>query len=503
VQYEPGVAEEIYNLTAGQPFYTQVLCQSIIDHLNEVGKYTVTLDDLHVVVDEIIENPLPQMIFAWSSLSDLEKLGLSIIAELSKEHDAPVQYERIRDFPAEEKIGYTVDDNKLHETVERLFQHDLLSKDEMTDSYTFKMDLWRRWLTRMHSIWQVIDEIGGKEELEEGIERAGKRTGILSPRWLAVIAAVIAAVAAPLVYLNYQNTQKLSTLQRSGIIRDSTTVTVSTEPSGAMVFLGDTYLGESPIENRAVAVCTTALRIEREGYGDYSDSIALSKAVPFERAVSLVERSGNLRVTSAPDGAAIYLDNVNTNLTTPHTFERLSANKTHSIRLKLAGYSDGVYQGITVVVDSTLNAHHDFARMRHPLTIITEPAGASIRLDGRSLGVSPQHLSGLTQGSHRLEASMDGYQPVSRTIETPLPENMIKLSLALLPPGVLIIEIEPYADLYINGELIERDAVHKVLDDLRPGTYDIELRHPDFGTKTETVVIISGETVTKRYDLKE
>ena len=38
VTYDEAIVERIYRLTAGQPFYTQVVCQNIIDHLNEKQK---------------------------------------------------------------------------------------------------------------------------------------------------------------------------------------------------------------------------------------------------------------------------------------------------------------------------------------------------------------------------------------------------------------------------------------------------------------------------------
>ncbi|MEJ2721970.1 MAG: hypothetical protein P8181_12655, partial [bacterium] len=39
VRYAEGLPESIYSLTAGQPFYTQVLCQTLVDYLNEVRRY--------------------------------------------------------------------------------------------------------------------------------------------------------------------------------------------------------------------------------------------------------------------------------------------------------------------------------------------------------------------------------------------------------------------------------------------------------------------------------
>ena len=50
VKYAKGVVEEIYRLTGGQPFYTQVICQNLIDLLIDEERFTGTLEDLEKVV---------------------------------------------------------------------------------------------------------------------------------------------------------------------------------------------------------------------------------------------------------------------------------------------------------------------------------------------------------------------------------------------------------------------------------------------------------------------
>src|SRR5262245_405369 len=65
VRYDEASVESIWRLTAGQPFYTQAICQSLVDQLNERRTSTATLETLSIVVDGIVNNPLPQMIFQW------------------------------------------------------------------------------------------------------------------------------------------------------------------------------------------------------------------------------------------------------------------------------------------------------------------------------------------------------------------------------------------------------------------------------------------------------
>jgi hypothetical protein len=53
------LVQAIYRLTGGQPFYTQVICQNLVDHLMEEGRSDPEAADLERIVKGIVDNPLP------------------------------------------------------------------------------------------------------------------------------------------------------------------------------------------------------------------------------------------------------------------------------------------------------------------------------------------------------------------------------------------------------------------------------------------------------------
>lgn len=506
VQYDEGVAEEIYRLTAGQPFYTQVICQTVVDILNEQRKYRVSMDDIKQVVMEIIENPLPQMIFSWTSLSSLEKVSISIIAELSKSEVKEVTPGEIASFAADEGIGYKLDGNKVRETLERLFHHDLLNKTPGGEQYTFKMDLWRRWMGRMHSIWQVIDEISGAgNALDEGLRLAGKG---LSRSMILGVSAVVITIAALLLVIPgtrqwiMQGGRGPQSDSPIALWTDSTTVTVLTEPAEATVFIDGVRIGKSPIDSKAVPVKRIMLRVELSGYREYTDIIDLEKDEPFEQRIVLEELLGALHITSNPGGAGIVLDEKDTGLATPQTMENLSANRLHSVDLRLAGYSSRAFPGIAVIADSTVEIHHSFSKLKHPLMIDSEPRGAEVFLDSAHKGITPMSLPAVTEGAHDLELRMAGYKTVRKRVSVSIDDNVVRETLVPLPPGVLEFRVHPYADIWINGELV-KEGVPNAKISLAPGSYSIKLENPHFGSRTRDVQVMSGDTLVVDYDFSE
>ena len=158
VVYGRGVTDVIYRLTAGQPFYTQVICQNMVDYLNEHEQNWVTLADLTHVIQEIIDNPLPQMIYSWDGLSDDEKLVLSLLAEVLPDGNDYASAADLRASVKANEYPVNLSETTIRLTLEEMFRRELLEKDA-ADGFRFKMDLFRLWIRRSHSIWQVVKEV--------------------------------------------------------------------------------------------------------------------------------------------------------------------------------------------------------------------------------------------------------------------------------------------------------------------------------------------------------
>lgn len=155
--FETEVLNLIFRLTWGQPFYTQVVCQNTIDYVNEKKLTQLQLEDLEVVISEILENPLPQMIYFWNSLSDDKKLVMSLLAEILEKPDQRIKAEDIIKESNQRKFGLDLTVKSINMTLEGLFHSQYVSK--APGGFNFQMDLFRRWIKRDHAIWRVMKEV--------------------------------------------------------------------------------------------------------------------------------------------------------------------------------------------------------------------------------------------------------------------------------------------------------------------------------------------------------
>ncbi|MBX7220406.1 MAG: carboxypeptidase regulatory-like domain-containing protein [Blastocatellia bacterium] len=157
VVYGRGMVRAICRLTAGQPFYTQVICQNIVDYLNEEKRNFILRSDLQAIIAEIVDNPLPQMIYFWEGLSDDEKLVLSLLAEILPDHQGKATAAKLARVILRNEYPVTLSENSIRLTLEELYRSEILTKDD--EAFAYRIDLKRHWIKRSHSIWQVVREV--------------------------------------------------------------------------------------------------------------------------------------------------------------------------------------------------------------------------------------------------------------------------------------------------------------------------------------------------------
>lgn len=124
-----------------------------------------------------------------------------------------------------------------------------------------------------------------------------------------------------------------------------------------------------------------------------------------------------------------------------------------------------------------------FARVAIQVT----PATALIEIDGRAL--APQgdnHLVWLKEGPHRLLASAAGHQPQERDLPLSRGEKRkLELKLTAIAPPRLQVEVEPAAQLWVDGVL--RGQGLRLSAELTIGSHRVELRAAGYASFERTL----------------
>ncbi len=124
-----------------------------------------------------------------------------------------------------------------------------------------------------------------------------------------------------------------------GLLPGRASLEITSEPSGALVFIDDEGRGTTPLQNLGVAPGEHTLRIQKAGYEVYRASLSIGSRAPEPIHVVLkVAERGTLVVTSKPDGASVHLDG-DYRGNTPLRIEDLEP-RAYSLRVSKANFAD-------------------------------------------------------------------------------------------------------------------------------------------------------------------
>ncbi len=155
ITYEETAVDAILRLSAGHPYFTQGVCRVVIDGLLFEKRQLVTPDDVESAVSDLVENPLPHMIFLWNEANAGERLALAALATALPTADAWLSSEQISAVLAAHKTALPFE--SLHTALAALVRSDELL-ERRDDAFRYRIDLLRHWIRDEHSLWQTIAE---------------------------------------------------------------------------------------------------------------------------------------------------------------------------------------------------------------------------------------------------------------------------------------------------------------------------------------------------------
>jgi hypothetical protein len=218
--------------------------------------------------------------------------------------------------------------------------------------------------------------------------------------------------------------------------------------------------------------------------------------------------SGSLGVGSLPDGATILIDGVPFDQRTPAVISQLVVG-THTVQLQRKGFEDWS-QAVVVTPSRAIGVQANLIPSREnrgTLTVQSQPPRAAIFLDGLPTGkVTPERLTDIPPGSHRVELLLEGFRPWRglAVVREGHVENLL-VSLRHLPAqeagGARIETDPPGASVKFNG-VLQRQRTPLNLGGLAPGAYPLEITRPDSRTWVGELTVAPGEHVVLQVVLE-
>ena len=126
---------------------------------------------------------------------------------------------------------------------------------------------------------------------------------------------------------------------------------------------------------------------------------------------SIYFRPGALLVTSTPAGAEVTLDGHPLAGTTPLAVDGVVLSRRHQVQVAAAGRKAATVEVRPELGGLLRRVHVDLASALGALTVESDPPGAEVQLDGRTIGSTPLTVPGVRLDErHRFDLSLPGHE---------------------------------------------------------------------------------------------
>jgi hypothetical protein len=145
MEYDPLAIDRIIQVTAGHPYFTQVICHETVAYHNESERNYITVTCVEQVLERIIERGEAHFKYIWAGATPEEQQVMLALADLLPDPDAtstPAQVAEEMD-----RKGFQLSEDALLHALAHLRAKDIVARSGPQSSlYRFKIDLIRRWI---------------------------------------------------------------------------------------------------------------------------------------------------------------------------------------------------------------------------------------------------------------------------------------------------------------------------------------------------------------------
>ena len=136
------------------------------------------------------------------------------------------------------------------------------------------------------------------------------------------------------------------------------------------------------------------------------------------------------------------------------------------------------------------------------IAVETEPAGATVTVDGKAAGAAPLTVSEVAPGEHVVEASLAGYSNVKRTVSVSTEGDRLMIVLTLPQKkvealkGKLSLSTDPWTHVSLNGKLLSDTPLIEL--PLPVGRHRLQLSNEQSKIDLAIEVEVKAGQVTKK-----
>jgi hypothetical protein len=161
MRYDDLALDKIWQVTAGHPYFLQLLCHSLVNGHNKTEHNYVTVADVNAALDEILASGEAHFVFLWATAEPTERLVMAALSRMMP-MTGRATLVQVADYLAER--GINLERQAISDALHQLALRDVLFADSEVDPtvgqvYRWRLGLLGLWVEKYKSMSRVVEEV--------------------------------------------------------------------------------------------------------------------------------------------------------------------------------------------------------------------------------------------------------------------------------------------------------------------------------------------------------
>jgi hypothetical protein len=161
--YDDLALDKMWQVTAGHPYFLQLLCHSLVNRHNKTERNYVTVADVNAALEDILASGEAHFMYLWMEASPEERLVLAALSRMTP-LTGRVTLVQVVDYLAER--GVSLERRVISDALHRLTLRNVLTTSGEADpaigeAYRWRLGLLGLWVEKYRSLSRVIEEVRG------------------------------------------------------------------------------------------------------------------------------------------------------------------------------------------------------------------------------------------------------------------------------------------------------------------------------------------------------
>ena len=272
---------------------------------------------------------------------------------------------------------------------------------------------------------------------------------------------------------------------------------ITSAPAGAMVSLLGKERGVTPF-HCSLLPSTYIVKLEKPGYRAELIRVEIKQGTDRKIDAKLKPVTASVMLTSVPAAAPVIFQGKKIG-ETPLVIKDLPYGE-YSAELAKSGYTKRTVSWKMNEDGRPVQVKTDLASNVGTLKITSNPAGATVTLNGTVMGRTP-FSERIEEGKHNLEIARDGYVTLKQvvTVVRRQETSLKDVKLEIIPSTLKITSTPSGARVFVNDKQYSDTPME--LRQLSPGVYKIRLEKDGYDPATRDVTVTAGNELEVALNL--